>query len=177
MKKLILSLAIMTSVLFGTTQKSEAGVGALISAPVVMTVGGLAAATGTFLFVDVSGLLWQDPITCSRGDWNWSCMGPGILSVILVPAGLLILEEEGGLTFSKVKVGDKTVKNFSRAEIAVYNEELDQLNAINAQIVEEAKSNPEVNTTELWKDLGSMVSESTLQIAGETAAAFLNQKK
>lgn len=178
MKKLLASLVMALSITISATPKAQAGIGALISVPAVVTIGGVAAASGALLFVDAAGLIWR-PISCHQsGAVDFSCLGSGMVSILMITAGLIVLDnEDGKISFHEANKQMKHLKNFSSKDIAQYNSELDQLNAINAEIAEEVSLDETVDAKSRWEDLGTHLSPATMQIAGANAANLLKSLK
>lgn len=170
MLKFLSSVAIALTLVFAPVQKSEAAVG-LIAAPAVIVVGGVVAAVGGVLTIDAFA---EGPICTAPGfDGILSCLFTGVVGLSLAGVGLLILDGEQELAFAEANSSMKHLKGVSAEEIAVYNSELDQLNAINAEITAEVKADKSVDAKARWSEMSSLVSPETMKIAALNGEALL----
>ncbi len=170
MKKLLLSLSLCFGLVTATTPKSDAAVGALISAPAVMTVGGVVALVGGVGFAVVAH---RTEGAGMEGLFEYIFFGGA--GLVTAGIGLVILDgdQQGELAFSRVAADSAAHSGFSAAEIATYNRELSRLNAIQQTISAEVAGNPRLNTQARWQVLGARLSPATLEIAGHNGSAFL----
>ncbi len=172
--KFISSLAIALTLVFAPVQKSEAAVG-LVAAPAVIVVGGVVAAVGGVLTIDAFA---AGPICTAPGfDGVLSCLFTGIIGMSVGAVGLLILDGEQELAFSEARSSMKHLKGVSAEEIAVYNSELDQLNAINSEITAEVKADKSVDAKARWMEMSEHLSPETMKIAALNGKALLKSLK
>lgn len=174
MLKFLSSFAIALTLIFAPVQKSEAAVG-LIAAPAIIVVGGVVAAAGGIATIDgfVGGPF------CKMGSFDGvlSCVFFAITGMVVGAIGLVILDGEQSLAFSEVDSSMKHLKGISSEEIAVYNAELDQLNAITAEITAEVAADKKVDAESRWNEMSDLLSPATMKIAGLNGEALLKSLK
>ena len=166
--------ALSFTLIFAPVQKTEAAVG-LIAAPAIIVVGGVVAAAGGIATIDgfVSGPL------CTMGSFDGvlSCAFFAITGMVVATVGIIILDGEQSLAFSEVNSSMKHMKGVSAEDIATYNSELDQLNAINAEITAEVAADKSVDAESRWVKMSDLLSPATLKIAGLNGEALLKSIK
>lgn len=170
MKKLFVSLAVCLGIMVSTTPKSEAVVGAIVSAPAVMTVGGVVALAGGIGFT----------IAGARAEGNGfggiiEYMIYGGIGLVTAGIGLVVLEGTGTHEIRFNQVDGSLGGGFSASEIETYNHELTRLNAIQQTISAEVAAAPRMDVRSRWQRLGSRLSPATLEIAAFNGSAFLQR--
>ncbi len=176
MKKLLASLALSLGLIAGTTPKAEAVIGLIVSAPAVVTTGGVVAALG-------GGTAVISLINLQRRDCPEDCVWNSIAFTLLGGAaaavGIVILDgdQQGEIAYAPVSVSTAGHNQFSMAEIQTYNRELARLNAIQQTITAEVAANPRLDARARWLQLGARLSPATLEIAAFNGQQLLNQLK
>jgi hypothetical protein len=171
MKKFFASFAVTITLLFAPIQKADAAVG-IVATPAVLVVGGVVAAVGGVGLIDTLtdvGLICKLP----GFDGFFSCFGEFVVGAALSVAGLVILDGQQTLAFEEVSPSMKHLSGVSAEEIAVYNSELDQLNAINAQITAEVSANKNLDASARWSEMSDLLAPATMKIAALNGQALL----
>ncbi len=169
MKKVFASLLLAFTLIFTPTHKSEAAVGGLlslaVSVPAVIAVGGVSTLVGgvAFLIGDRTG-----------GDTGFVLFFGGGALLLL---GIALLDGEQAIEFAEVNPSMKHLQGISQDDMETYNSELDQLNAINAQITEEAAADRDIDAKARWSEMGEALSPATLKIAGLNGALLMKSLK
>ncbi len=173
MKSKIMNFAVALSILFMsqliTSKKSEAAIGLLMGKKTAVTVGGIS--TGT---VAVSLVLTQaGAFTFSLGGAVLYALGVYVFGGL----GLIILDDDklADIEFQKVK-GDELNDKFDSEAIAIYNDEIEQLNAIRKTMQSELTDDSSLEESKnLWSQYSSYLSPETIEIAGEMADRFVSR--
>lgn len=169
MKNFITSLALSFGMLLVTTPKSEAIVGAIVSAPAAITIGGVMALAG----VGTTTAVGTRVIRC---DWDCS-LTTAFYGIVATGVGIVVLDgnQAGEIAFAPVNTS--SAGHFSKSEIATYNKELTQLNAIQQTITHEVATKKNVDVNARWEVLGAKLSPATIEIAAANGAELLKQLK
>lgn len=163
MKKLMNSLVLSLALLVVSTQKSHAVVGLLLGNPIVSAVGGLATLGGYAVTTHNSGDIASN-------------LRHGFFGLIVAVVGITLLGEtqKAEIEFTAIQDSSK----FTAEELAVYNSELEELNAINQTIAAEATAHPKtVDVEALWNEYGAVLSPETLKVASYTSYKLIKALK
>ncbi len=166
--RLLLALVLAFCVFVGNTPRADAVVGLIIknrTAKVVggvMTVGGVATFFGSMLASSFVGATVSIAVM--------------MVSVPVAACGLVVLDEKNAdLNFSELTEQDASKIGATLQELNVYNTEIDELNAVKAEIesrVTDNSSDDEING--LWQEYKDTLSPETLRVAGLVAKKVLD---
>lgn len=145
--------------------KSHAVVGWLVKSPTTRAVGGVVTASGGVYMLAARGV--------AEG---WTALGHAIGAMMVMGLGLIILDEEQTAEAQFRPIRGK-LASFSTEEIATYNDEVDQLNAILQTVVDDLKRNPRLDEKELWLEYGPALAPATLQIASYNGKRLLESMR
>ncbi len=168
---LVLAISLTLSVL--APRRSEALVGAVIAAPVVVTVGAVTACTGGGV---IGASFVVDLLTRDSGR-----VMP-FLTVFLVGAailglGLVVLDDQShSVQFAPLDQGQIEKLGITTEQALAYNSELDEINVIKQTIeTEVAKSaNPSVEQAHArWVELGAGISPNAFAALEKVSAEFV----
>ncbi|MFL5786358.1 MAG: hypothetical protein ACJ76H_17195 [Bacteriovoracaceae bacterium] len=161
--RLFLSILFAFSVFIGNTPKAEAVVGLALNHHTVKVVGGVMSVSGVGGFF--GGMLLSSVVSATITLPIMIVSGP------LAFAGLIVLDEKNAsMDFAVLSPENASAIGASSDELAVYNSEVDELNAVKADIesrTTEEASNEEI--TGLWKEYVDSLSPQTLKVAGLVA--------
>ncbi len=169
---LLLALTLMTTTLY--SPKSEALVGLLFKSKVVKVIGGIGSAGGATLGI------YGYVTAATAGSSIGSVLGGAILMVYgiaLGGVGLLVLDDEtaADLEFKTIDLNSPEKYNgFEAIDVAIYNSEVEELNAVRKTIASEV--NDEENTDDaeaLWLEYSYALSPETVAIAEAKAKEFI----
>lgn len=168
----VLSFCILYTATLPIAQKSEAVVGLLIRNRTTAVVGGLTAGGG-LLF---SGIIYTAAV--GSGATGFAALQVAIYATIFVSLGwtaailgIIVLDDKSVNEFRFLPLDN--VENHDA--IAIYNSELDQLNAIKERIEFEYDQNPKVDTKALWNEYAQSLSPETFGVAQAIADGFVKQ--
>jgi hypothetical protein len=169
---LFMSFLIVLMATLPFTQKSEAIVGIIIKNRTTRVVGGLGAGGG-MLF---STIVYNAAI--SSGVTGWAALQVGITAAVYVSVGLtvgmlglVVLDDQTSNEFKFLALDESLNPAW---EVKIFNQEIDQLNAIKEMIEAEVDKNPETDTANLWNHYGQLLSPETMMVARTIAQSFLN---
>ena len=152
-KSLLLFVLALTITL--NSRPSQAGVGALVAAPVVVVAGLVTAGIGG---AGVIAVVACAP-NCGEG-----AVPVGFFGAILLGLGLIILDGEQQVQFNSLSVAEANKLNLSSAERMSFNAEIDQVNALTSFVSEEVVSQKIQNSEEaaqVWNNVKDLVSADT----------------
>jgi hypothetical protein len=174
MKKcLTLFLAFMITLMatMPISQKSEAAVGLIIRSRTTAVVGGLGAAGG-YIF---SSIIYHAAVT--SGATGLAALQIGISAAVFMSLGLtvgvlglVVLDDNSVNEFKFLPIDEKLNP---APEVKIFNQEIDQLNAIKETIEAAVDADPKVNTAELWDEYSSLLSPETMSVARAIAQSFM----
>lgn len=182
MKARFISMLLAVAIFFSTSfvaPKAEAAVGLVIKNKVVKTIGGIAAGSGGGLLA--AGVI----ITAGSTTFGWSALGSALLAIALTGGGLIVggiglivLDDKQTVADVEfVKLTKALAPQFSDVDIAIYNSELDDLNAIRKTIQAEIKDAHSVkDANSLWLNYSQYLSAETKAMAEAQAANFINKR-
>ncbi len=157
-RKAVLSLALITSF----ASPSKAAVGASFAAPIAVVAGVAVLACG-------GGAGYIGYRLVKRGGAVSTIAGIGafIAAAGAGYLGLLMLDGERSAEFAEVSASEAVKLNVTADDIAIYNSEVEQVNAIAREIgevlSEKGPDNVELSS-ELWMDLGTNLSPETMKV-------------
>lgn len=154
--------------------KSEALIGLLVKKKVVKVIGGIGLAAGGVGVV--SGVA-----TISTATTLSSALGGVIfiyLGAIAGGIGLVILDDNTVVDMEFNQVTKELAPDFSEYDIAIYNSELEELNAIRKTIQAEVGENDTMEKAkDLWLDYSQVLSPETVAIAQDQVLKFSKNVK
>ena len=162
-KTTLLSLLIVTSL---SSKPSQAAIGAIASAPVVITAGLVAlgiGATGVAGTIAASLLVQNNGQDLGDGFFFNGVTAFGTLGVV----GLIVLEGEQQLAFTELTTAEALKLNISESEKQSFNAELDQVNAVMAQVTAEVSSleNPTLADSQAaWMEVSQSLSPESFTV-------------
>mgnify|MGYP003390206199 CR=1 FL=1 len=152
---------LLSTILF--TPKSHALVGWIVKSPTTRSVGGVVIAGGlAFSFIGAR--------TASDG---WVALGNMIGGWMVAGLGLVILNEQQ-IAEAEFTALNTTTKNYNDEELATYNSELAQLNAVHQTVVAQVRADANLDEVQLWREYGALLSPATLKIAAFNGQRLLN---
>jgi hypothetical protein len=175
---LLLALVLFISTSF-VAPKAEAVVGLIIKNRITTVIGGIGTAGG--LVVTTMGVVTYATAVTT----GWAALGTAIAAaaitgygIIIAGIGLVILDDKETVAdFEFVKLSQKEAPQFDAADIATYNSELAELNAIRKTMQVEIKADQTVeDAKKLWLNYSQYLSPETKEIAEAQAAYFMNQR-
>lgn len=172
MPKFLLSFFLSVSLLLAFPLEGRATVG-LVTAPALIAVGGVVAATGGIGFID--GTLEGPLCRIKKFDGVLSCVIFAVSGLVVAALGLVILDGEKSLAFSRMDLSMPHLSGVTEEELSVYHDELDQLNFIAREITEEASKTTDFDARSRWLELGNLLSPASLKLAGLSGEAFLRR--
>lgn len=146
----LLSLALVTALV---PKNSHAVVGLLIKSSTTKTVGGVVAVGGLGVAV-LSGRIIAE---------GWTALGYALSGLMLAGIGLLVLDESQSAEVVYRKV--QTVHGFSAADIATYNSEIEELNAIHQTVEAQLRADSSLDAVDLWNEYKNQLSPATIKLA------------
>lgn len=154
MKNLKVFFAILLTVVTLThTKPSQAAVGALVSVPVLVV--GLAISGG--------GVLWTHKLMRDCGG-DGLCGLAILITGPIILLGLIVLDGEQDVQFRELSNEEAKKIGISKADLAVYNSEVDQANMLMADVKAElskfAKPTAQ-DSVNAWSSVKELVSPST----------------
>lgn len=157
-KKAVLSLVLITSFV----SPSKAALGVSFAAPIAVVAGVAAMAVS-------GGAAYGGYRLIKRGGTGSTIAGIAALALSAGGAyfGLLLLDGEQSAEFSELSASQASALKVSADDIAIYNSEVEQVNAIAREIGEVLTKNGKDNvelSTELWMDLGTNLSPETMKV-------------
>ena len=128
-----------TAIMLSGSRSSQAAIGAIASAPVIVTAGLVSLGTGA-----ISGLTMTAAIVIAK-DLGKDIKKPvkdfvGIGSAILIGAGLILLEGQQSFSYSEITQEDAQDLGITESERLSFNSQIDEVNAVNAQVTAEVSS-------------------------------------
>ena len=175
--------ALMISAVLATgfvPRQSQAAVGGVMSifggaGIPVMVVGGVTTAGGLALY----GTALAVKAGGSDSD-GWRAFGIGILSIGVTLVGLVVLDskDQQGAVFGTLD--DKTAQamNISSNELAAYNSELDEVNAIRDEVTARLleSKNPTVQESQAaWSELKGSISPESFSVVEKISLNMVSQ--
>jgi hypothetical protein len=145
--------------------KAEAAVGLLLSSRSASVIGGLTAGSGTVV-AGVSYGVAATAVTIETGIAAVVFFTMGIAAAVI---GLVLLDEKEVAQFKFMELNNDEGNH----AIAVYNSEVDLLNAVRERIEIEYDANPKVDTKSLWAEYGQFLSAETMTVAQSLANGFV----
>jgi len=169
MKNAFFAFLLCFTVFAAQTQRSHAAIGAALSAPAAIVVGGVIAAAGAGSTAVCLGFN-----ACIGGDGGTLDSLMLLIYIPVAAVGLLVLdgEQAGEISFTAVP----SAQGFSADEVAAYNAELDELNAIAQTISAQAAADLHVDAKALWEQYAADLSASTVKIAALHAQQLITQQ-
>lgn len=172
--KQILAVVLIASMFTATApQKANAGVGIVVAifsgvpGLVLMGVGGASAAVG---YVAADGHCDED---------GWTCGARFVGGLPLLGAGIVLLDDDSHtLQFGVIASADAQKIGMSEAELAAYNSELDEINAVRTQIGAELarEEKPSIEQSrELWNKYSQELSPEAFAGVQKISQTFLRQ--
>lgn len=170
MKKLAAIMALSLGVLVTSVTPARAATALLLNAPAVVTIGALTS-LGGFTFsmaalrnIEVNGHNPTDQVVF-------------YISRAATFLGLIVLDDDQAGEINFAPVSHMSAAHFSKSEIATYNKELSQLNAIQQTITHEVATHKNVDVKARWEALGTKLSPATIEIAAFNSAELMKQLK
>lgn len=174
MLRILASLAIALTLTLAPARRAQATVG-IVAAPALIAVGSIVALAGGVAFLDGN---FGGPLCKIKSfDGVLSCVFFAMSGLVVAGVGLVILDGDQSLAFSEVDASMEHLASVGQQEIETYNNELDQLNAINSQIAEEIATDSSTDGKARWADLGALLSPATLKIAALNGEALLGSQR
>lgn len=170
MKKFIATLLLVVTITTVTsTKKADAIIGLIFQNRVFNVIGALGAINGGISY----GI--------GYGNIGIS-IGFGLTyGLLLSGIGLIILDDGqvADIEFKEIPENSTEVlKQFTSNEIAIYNSEVELLNAVRQTIISETASSDNTEESEkLWLEYSDSLSPETFEIAKAQAEAFLKKLK
>ncbi len=167
MNKLRVFVAVLlTVVTLSHSKPSQAAVGAIVSAPVL--IAGIAiAGTGV-----IGTAIYSSK--CGNGDLNEICkVFILIIGVPIILVGLAVLDGEQELAFRELNVSEAAKIGASQSELEIYNSELDQANMLMADVKSELSriKNPTAQDSKnAWSAVKDLVSPATYTVMQKIAS-------
>lgn len=149
---------------FIATPKANAGIGLLIKNRTAVTVGGIGAGGSAVVFG--TGLLLSKlgVVTFNLASAILFVYG----TVFFGAVGLIVLDDNtvADMQFIPIEPNTDQAKGLTRAEIEIYNAELDELNAIRKSIQAEMNEDSKVqDANDLWNSYKEYLSPETAKVA------------
>jgi hypothetical protein len=175
MKAKLMSLFMAMAITITTltySSNSHAIVGLIAKSKTVKTIGGIGAAGGAGFFG--YGLLVAKGIVVPAGSALGVALVTLSMGIMLGGIGLLVLDEKVAVDFEFTTLDSKSVTGVTDYEIAIFNQELEMLNAVNRTIQAELteEDGPEMAQA-LWEDYKLSLSPETAKVAEAAAAMFM----
>lgn len=167
MNKLRIFIALVLTVVTLTHSKpSQATVGAIVSAPVL--IAGIAIAgtgvIGTAIYAS----------KCGNGDMNEICkLFIVMLGIPVIAVGLIVLDGEQDIAFSELSKTEAAKIGVSSSELAVYNSEVEQANMLMAEVKSELSKleKPTAQDSRVaWNAVRDLVSPATYTVMQKIAS-------
>lgn len=164
MKNVFMAVLISLGVFSLGANRAHAIVGLVAKSPTVIALGGLVTAGGAV--IAFQGATSTEISTESAFGKFFGGIGALIL-------GLVILDDsqEAEVVFTKLD----HYPGFDADALAIYNAELDELNAINQSVTEQIKHDPTLDAAALWKEYSSVLSDETVKIAALVSSNLVGQ--
>lgn len=145
-----------------TATKTHAVVGWIVKSPTVKSVGGVVMAGG-LAFSVIGGRAASD---------GWVALGNFLGGLMVAGLGLIILDDQQAAEaqFSSLPFN---YPKFTADEIKIYNNELEELNAIHQTVTQALEMDPNADTKELWLAYGEVLSPITMKIAAYNGERLL----
>ena len=103
-------------------------------------------------------------------SWN---NGTSLLTYILVYGGLILLEDEGQIAFSKINEAQAKKLGITKAQMDIFNAELDEVNVIVLEVASELNPQSSIEDSKrAWANYTDMLSPETVK----TMKAIISQK-
>lgn len=147
-----------------TPQRADALVGALVKSPTTKSIGGVMTAGGVG-FALIGGRMASD---------GWVALGNFVGGMMVAGLGLIVLDETQEAEFQFTPIAS-TVPGFDATEIASYNAEVDELNAIHQTVVSELQRSRKADAKLLWRDYAQTLSPETLRVAASIGQSFMER--
>lgn len=170
--KRFLSLGLVLCLLtLSLPQKSQAGIGLLISSRTTRVVGGTmaiagAATTGTSIILNAI-----------FGN-SYTLLGISALGAVGAILGLVVLDEKNANLEFKVISNEMAPKiGVSETELSIYNAEIEELNVVKEEI--ESKVSSDVSKKEIiarWSEYKDTLSPETLKVASHVSRHIFENK-
>lgn len=176
MKKFITMLMLVSFVSTTTfTPKAEALIGLMFKAKSMKAIGGIGALGGAVI---TGGSL----IAIKTANNLATAILAATVSyagLILAGVGLIILDDGQVADIEFRAISDehaKSLTNFTESEIAIYNSEVEELNAIRQTVVAESEVSEDTKDAEkLWLEYSDALSPETFEIAKYQAKMFIEK--
>ena len=157
MKSLKVFFAVLlTFVTLTQSKPSQAAVGAVVSAPLL--IAGLVIAGG-------GAIVTATTANSCVGDSSGLCAGLTLLfGLPVIAVGLIMLDGEQEIAFQELNLSQASRIGVSEAELVVYNSEVDHANMLLAEVKAELsqKTNPsEEDSASAWSNVKDLVSPET----------------
>lgn len=157
MKKLLFIIFTFCSIY---STNSQALVGYFIKKSSLKTIGAIAAGSGSATFL--STLAYATFATTSQASFSPIILG-AVISPIISGIGLIILEDSHISTLEFKNIQSSHL--FNSQEVEIYNNEIDELNAIVKTMQYEYDSDNKADLKKLWKSYCEVLDPVTVKIA------------
>ncbi len=159
---------VLTFVTLTHSKPSQAAVGALVSTPVLIAG----------LVIGGAGLIGTAVSVSKCGDGGGEGQGLCKAFIVLIGApiiliGLVLLDGEQEVGFRELSGIEATALDISRAELALYNSEIDQANMLIAEVQTELSkiAKPTAQDSQnAWSDVKELVSPATYGVMQKIAS-------
>lgn len=152
-------LALVAVLMLSTAKPSQAAVGALTANP-ALALTGLKVTGGGAALLGIG-------MMAGRADNSMMGMAglmPGVIGLALAGVGLIILDENQGVSFDELTQEQAQKIGLSSSELEQFNSEIDQVNALASHVDAELSllSNPSVeDSAAIWASIKDAVSPET----------------
>ena len=176
MKKNILAMILVISMVLGTIvpKLGQAGVGALVAVPTVITIGAITGGAGVASVV--GGIIYRQ-----RNSQPMDGLGAMFLGAMVIVIGLIILDDQShGMEFTALDETKAAQLEITTEQAEAYNFELDEINAAKQSIESEVTKmkKPSVEQVHaLWQDMSANISPEAYSALEKVSAAFVANLK
>ena len=179
MKKNLFTFFIAISLFFTgtliTAQNSHALVSHYLKVKSLRTFGVIASGTGTITYgtaITISGVYGAPSVVVASQMFI-----PLVIAPIVVGLGLVLLDDQTVTSIDFLPISKDHFSNYSTTEIAIYNSELDELNAIKDTIELEIIEKDNRFAEELWENYSQILHPETIKIAQDQALRLVKHIK